>query len=81
MHPNPPPVFRENAPATRSIVTARVPASQGIKTNLRIGMREEDGKIVGHAWVEYQQEPINDSDSWLKATQRLAIKEVGSRQV
>ena len=65
----------------RSLVTARLLAGQGIDVGLRIGMREEGGRLVGHAWVEYQQEPINDSDSLLKASQRLAIKEVGSCQV
>ena len=60
----------------RSIVTARVLANQGIKTDLRVGMREENGKVVGHAWVEYQHEPINDADSSLKTRTTLAMKEV-----
>ncbi len=62
----------------RSLVTARLLANQGIKTDLRIGMREEDGKIVGHAWVEYQHEPINDADSPLGTTQALQMKELSA---
>ena len=62
----------------RSLVTARLLANQGIDLDLRIGMREEDGKIVGHAWVEYQQEPINEADSSLKDRTMLAIKGVNA---
>lgn len=30
----------------------------GIKTDLRLGMRKEDGDLKAHAWVEYKGKPI-----------------------
>ena len=31
--------------------------------NLRVGFRKRDGKFEGHAWVEYQDLPINEDPS------------------
>lgn len=33
---------------------------QGIKTQLRIGMQQEQNQIKGHAWVEYEGAVLND---------------------
>ena len=32
----------------------------GITTELRIGVRKDKGELQAHAWVEYQNRPIND---------------------
>jgi hypothetical protein len=36
--------------------------SQGILSELRIGVQRESGKFTAHAWVEYQGIVLNDSD-------------------
>ena len=33
----------------------------GIATDLRVGMRKRNGLVEGHAWLEYQGVPINES--------------------
>ena len=48
----------------RSLVTSRLLGQQGIRTDLKIGVREEEGRIVGHAWVEYENEAINDGGGY-----------------
>jgi hypothetical protein len=32
--------------------------NSGIETELKIGMQKKDGKMAGHAWVEYQEKPL-----------------------
>jgi hypothetical protein len=34
---------------------------QGVPTNLRVGFRKRGGRIEGHAWVEHDDSPINES--------------------
>lgn len=34
---------------------------QGIESDLRIGVRKQDGRLEAHAWVEYQGYVLNDS--------------------
>ncbi len=34
---------------------------RGLRTDLRIGVQSEDGKIQAHAWVEYFGHALNDS--------------------
>jgi len=36
---------------------------RGIEANLRVGFRKRDGQIQGHAWVEHDAVPINESES------------------
>ncbi len=36
---------------------------RGIETDLRIGFRKRSGKVEGHAWLEYNQQPINEAES------------------
>ena len=48
----------------RSLVTARLLGQKGIRTDLKIGVREEKGRIAGHAWVEYENEAINDGGGY-----------------
>lgn len=43
---------------------------RGIETDLRIGFRKRDGKIEGHAWIEDNGLPINESQ---KEIQTYAI--------
>ena len=31
---------------------------KGIETNLRFGIRKEDGKLLAHAWVEHKGKPL-----------------------
>ncbi|MGA2713903.1 MAG: lasso peptide biosynthesis B2 protein [Bryobacteraceae bacterium] len=36
---------------------------RGLETNLRVGFRKRAGKIQGHAWVEHDAAPVNESES------------------
>ena len=46
----------------RSFTLLRLLSRQGVAAELRMGVRRENGTILGHAWVEYQGLPINDPD-------------------
>jgi Transglutaminase-like superfamily len=35
--------------------------SRGVETDIRVGMRRSDGKIAGHAWLEYGGHPLNET--------------------
>jgi len=35
---------------------------QGLEANLRIGVRKDKEKFEAHAWVEYEGEPLNQSE-------------------
>lgn len=32
----------------------------GVEAHLRVGFRKRGGKVEGHAWVEYNEDPINE---------------------
>ena len=38
-------------------------ARQGIASDLRVGVRKEEGKFEAHAWVECEGEVLNDPES------------------
>jgi hypothetical protein len=44
---------------------------RGLETQLQIGYRKKDGKFEGHAWLEYQGNPINEAPGVI-ATYTLA---------
>ena len=46
---------------TRSLALARVLGRRGIVTDVRIGVRTEDGALKAHAWVEWEGRALNDS--------------------
>jgi hypothetical protein len=35
---------------------------RGIESDIRLGVRKQDGRVAGHAWVEHLGQPINDAD-------------------
>ena len=45
----------------RSLVLQAVLGRRGVATELRIGVRKVGGVAEGHAWVEYEGHPINES--------------------
>uniref|UniRef100_B8HXX4 Microcin J25-processing protein McjB C-terminal domain-containing protein n=1 Tax=Cyanothece sp. (strain PCC 7425 / ATCC 29141) TaxID=395961 RepID=B8HXX4_CYAP4 len=45
----------------RSLVLQTLLRLQGINSNLRIGVQNQDGKFLAHAWVEYQGVVLNDT--------------------
>jgi hypothetical protein len=47
----------------RSIAIWWLLARQGIATQLRIGVRKDQGKLAAHAWVEYQGNAIGEPES------------------
>ena len=51
-------------PATclaRSLLLRRLLRGFGTESDLRIGVRFEEGKLAAHAWVELDGVPVNDS--------------------
>jgi hypothetical protein len=47
----------------RSMTLWAILRRRGIEVNLRVGFRKRAGKIEGHAWVEHDEVPINESES------------------
>jgi hypothetical protein len=46
----------------RALTITRLLGRRGIRTDLKMGLRKEEDIVKGHAWVEYNQRPINDAD-------------------
>jgi hypothetical protein len=44
----------------RSLTLWAILLRRGVSTNLRVGFRKRDGRIQGHAWVEFGDAPINE---------------------
>jgi hypothetical protein len=44
----------------RSLALWAILLRRGLSTDLRVGFRRRDGRIQGHAWVEYGDAPINE---------------------
>lgn len=59
---------------SRSLALTRLLASQGDNAALRIGVRSHGNSIEGHAWVELEGQPLNDTDD---VAQRYAAFEGG----
>jgi hypothetical protein len=45
----------------RSLALWTLLRRRGVETQFRVGYRKRDGKIEGHAWLEYLGLPINES--------------------
>ncbi len=46
----------------RSLVLQRMLRRRGILTELRLGVRKEDGQLQAHAWLEYQGQPVGEAE-------------------
>ncbi len=46
----------------RSLVLQTLLAREGIRSELRIGVRREDGGLEAHAWVEHQGRPLAERE-------------------
>ena len=44
----------------RSLTLWAILLRRGLKTDLRVGFRRREGKLEGHAWVEYEGTPLNE---------------------
>jgi len=44
----------------RSMARTRMLGRKGVLTELKFGVRNEGGKITGHAWVEWRSRSLND---------------------
>jgi len=47
---------------TRSLLLSWLLRRKGVRSELRIGVRLENGGLEAHAWVEHEGRPINDTD-------------------
>lgn len=45
----------------RSLTLWTMLLRRGISTDLRVGFRKQDGRIEGHAWVEMDDSPLNET--------------------
>lgn len=59
----------------RSLVLQRLLSQHGIETQLCIGVRKEEAKLVAHAWLERKGRVINDSPQATAAYTRLLAPE------
>lgn len=46
---------------TRSFTLWALLLRRGLSTDVRVGFRRSEGKLEGHAWVEYEGHPLNES--------------------
>jgi hypothetical protein len=44
----------------RSLTLLRLLGREGIQAELKLGVRQENGKVEGHAWVEHEGVAINE---------------------
>lgn len=51
---------------TRAIALARILGRRGVKTNVRLGVRQVDGRLDAHAWVELDGRPVNDDEAHVR---------------
>lgn len=54
-------VLGESQCLVRSLVLKWLLARRGVRSEIRIGVRREGERLIAHAWVERNGEPINDS--------------------
>lgn len=47
----------------RSLTLWAILTRRGGEVSLRVGFRKRDGKFEGHAWVEHDQCPLNETES------------------
>ena len=52
---------------TISLAVARLLSRRGITTELRIGVRPENGKLQAHAWLEWRGGVVNDNAASLQS--------------
>lgn len=45
----------------RSLTLWTILSRRGVPTELRVGFRKRDGRIDGHAWLEHDGSPINET--------------------
>jgi hypothetical protein len=50
----------------RSLTLWTILTRRGVEVNLRVGFRKRDGKFEGHAWVERNESPLNETESEAK---------------
>jgi len=51
---------------TRAIALARILGKRGVKTDVRLGVRQIDGRLDAHAWVELDGRAINDDEAHVR---------------
>lgn len=50
----------------RSLTLWAILTRLGVEVSLRVGFRKREGKFEGHAWVEYNESPLNETESEAK---------------
>ena len=57
----------------RSLTLQKMLTSHGIASELKIGVRKEDGELQAHAWIEYQGEPIGEPEFITEMTRHFVV--------
>ena len=65
----------------RSLCLRRLLARRGIAGVLRIGVAREDGRLLAHAWVEWEGKPLGDSEESIARFEPLLGAEEADRAV
>jgi hypothetical protein len=51
---------------TRAIALARILGRRGVRTDVRLGVRQIDGRLDAHAWVELDGRALNDDETHVR---------------
>ncbi|MFQ5741585.1 MAG: lasso peptide biosynthesis B2 protein [Acidobacteriota bacterium] len=47
----------------RALALTRMLGQAGVPCELKLGVRHQDGKVAGHAWVQWRGRPLNDPNA------------------
>jgi hypothetical protein len=59
----------------RSLVIQSLLARRGIRTELRFGVRKDDGELSAHAWLEYEGEVVVEPQAITERYKPLDVME------
>ncbi|MEP6714932.1 MAG: lasso peptide biosynthesis B2 protein [Terriglobia bacterium] len=57
----------------RSLALWAMLRKRGIETELRVGMRKREGRVEGHAWLEFQGQALNEAESVIATYSALPV--------
>ncbi len=62
----------------RSLALKRLLTQQGLETKMIIGVKKENGKLMAHAWVDFEGQAFADTDENIDQYKPLANLEQGA---
>ncbi len=65
----------------RALVLQRMLGLQGCRSELRIGVRKEEGRLAAHAWVEFDGRPVGEAEDIDRRYETLDSSTLSNRLV